>query len=378
MPNQARCIELMRRNLLDLFAVWGYELVIPPFIEFIDSLLVGTGHDLDLETFKLTDQISGRLMGIRADMTPQVARIDARNLHHQYPTRLCYVGTVLRTRGSELEKSRSPMQLGAELYGHEGVCSDIEIIRLALETLAVAGIPSVHLDLGHVGIYRGLARLANLNPRQEMDLFNILQRKARSDLWQFVDALDVSTALKKMLNALPTLNGDSEVIVRARSVLTEADDAINSAIDDVECVRKRIRDFYPDLPIHFDLAELRGYYYQTGIVFATFIPEYGKEIARGGRYDDIGKIFGRARAATGFSADLKVLTRFSVENQTMPRDAIFAPDHSDPKLADRIRELRCQGRTVIQALAQQQSGAEEMNCCFQLVEKDNDWVIEPA
>ncbi|MGZ8096817.1 MAG: ATP phosphoribosyltransferase regulatory subunit, partial [Methylosarcina sp.] len=182
LPEEAKHLESLRRKLLDMFACWGYELVIPPFIDFLNSLLTGSGHDLELQTFKLTDQLSGELLGIRADMTPQVARIDAHNLKHEWPTRLCYVGTILHTRGDPLEKTRSPMQIGAELYGHAGLESDVEVIRLMLEMLALTGLQKVHLDLGHVGIYRALSKQADLSPAQESALFDVLQRKARPEL----------------------------------------------------------------------------------------------------------------------------------------------------------------------------------------------------
>ena len=196
LPNEAHRLENLRRTILDTFTHWGYQLVVPPIIDFLDSLLTGTGHALDLQTFKLTDQISGKMLGVRADMTPQVARIDAHNLKHDHPSRLCYAGTVLHTRGDALEKTRSPMQIGAELYGHAGKESDCEIIRLMLEMLAMSGVLNVHLDLGHVGIYRALAEKAHLTRAQESELFDVLQRKARPELKELLDTYQLSDDLK--------------------------------------------------------------------------------------------------------------------------------------------------------------------------------------
>lgn len=212
LPTDARRLEMLRRAVLDLFESWGYRQVMTPMIEYIESLLVGTGHDLDLQTFKLIDQISGRMLGVRADMTPQVARIDARNSHPDVPVRLCYLGTVLHTQADHLEKTRSPFQVGAELYGHAGCASDLEVIRLMLEVLTLAGLENVHLDLGHVGIYRGLVGQAGLNAAQEAQLFDILQRKAAPDLREFFESNPVDAACIKMLSALIELHGDASVI----------------------------------------------------------------------------------------------------------------------------------------------------------------------
>jgi ATP phosphoribosyltransferase regulatory subunit len=375
-PEEAARLENLRRKVLELFAAWGYRMVIPPLIEFLDSLLIGTGRDLDLQTFKLIDQISGRLMGIRADMTPQVARIDARTASGDLPTRLCYVGTVLHTQSDHLEKSRAPMQVGAELYGHAGYASDLEIIRLMLEMLAVAGITDVHLDLGHVGIYRGLAQQAGLNPEQEAELFEILQRKDRSEMIGFLEAASIKAPVSERLMALLDLNGYHRVIEAAREQLGAAGDFVHDALADLEVIATNLRRLFPALPVNFDLAELRGYHYQTGAVFAAFVPGYGREIARGGRYNDIGKVFGRARPATGFSADLKVLARLSaVEDNSMHSSAIFAPALDDPDLHEAIRNLRSMGRTVIQELPGQIEGAGAMGCDFELCKQEREWQV---
>jgi ATP phosphoribosyltransferase regulatory subunit len=376
-PDEAARLECLRRKVLDLFVGWGYRLVIPPLIEFLDSLLVGTGHDLELQTFKLIDQISGRLMGIRADMTPQVARIDARGAAGGLPARLCYLGTVLHSLSDHLEKSRSPMQVGAELYGHAGNASDIEIIRLMLDMLAVAGIADVHLDLGHVGIYRGLAHLAGLSPEREAELFEILQRKDRSELDSFLRDQNVEPLMSEMLVALLDLNGPYRVIDMARERLARAGEFVIQALSDLESIAGALKRLFPALPVNFDLAELRGYHYQTGVVFAAFVPGYGREIARGGRYDEIGKVFGRARPATGFSADLKVLARLSLagSDEAAPCQSIFAPANNDPDLYEIIRNLRSEGKVVVQELPDQTGGALEMGCGFELRKRDQKWTV---
>ncbi len=377
LPAEAKHLEALRNKLLDSFACWGYDLVIPPFIDFLDSLLIGSGHDLDLQTFKLTDQISGEMLGIRADMTPQVARIDAHNLKHEWPTRLCYAGTVLHTRGDPLEKTRSPLQIGAELYGHGGKESDLEVICLMLEMLAVTGLQNVHLDLGHVGIYRALAEQAGLSDAQESELFAILQRKAKPELAGLMDGYALTDGLKQMFLALPELNGSQTVLDKASVVLAQASAAVKQALADLTAVAGQLAVRFPNLAISFDLAELRGYHYHTGIVFAAFVPTVGREIARGGRYDNIGKVFGRARPATGFSADLKVLSALSKQSfQTPARELIFAPYLDDAGLTETIRDLRARQRAVIQQLPGQTGGPPEYACTAILVQEQQRWVVK--
>ncbi len=378
LPEEAKHLENLRRELLELFACWGYDLVIPPFIDFLDSLLTGSGHDLDLQTFKLTDQISGEMLGVRADMTPQVARMDAHNLKYEWPTRLCYVGTILHTRGDPLEKTRSPMQIGAELYGHAGKESDVEVIRLMLEMLAITGLQNVHLDLGHVGIYRALARQAELTDLQESELFDVLQRKARPELQELMDSYAIDSDLKVMLLKLPELNGGKDTINKARSVFLKADDDVKNALADLEAIAEKLATHFPSLPVSFDLAELRGYHYHTGMVFAAFIPSVGREIARGGRYDNIGAVFGRARPATGFSADLKLLSSLSKQSrQVAQRELIFAPYSEDLALSEIIRDLRAQQQAVIQQLPGQTGSAKELGCTSILEQDNKDWVVRP-
>ncbi|MEI6744787.1 MAG: ATP phosphoribosyltransferase regulatory subunit [Methylococcaceae bacterium] len=377
LPDEARRLEILRAKLLKTFELWGYELVVPPFIDFLDSLLTGSGHELDLQTFKLTDQISGKMLGVRADMTPQVARIDAHNLKNNHPTRLCYVGTILHTRGDALEKSRSPMQIGAELYGHAGKESDLEVIRLMLEMLAISGVLNVHLDLGHVGIYRALAEEAALTQAQESELFDVLQRKARPELKDLLESYNLTVDLKTALLKLPELNGDKTILAKARELFKSAN--AQKALDDLDAISTELARYFPALSISFDLAELRGYHYHTGVVFAAFVPSIGKEIARGGRYDNIGAIFGRERPATGFSADLKVLTALNKQNgiEQPERELIFAPYVDDVSLCEMIRDCRAQNRAVVQQLPNQIGGAKELNCTAFLVKNSEGvWVVE--
>jgi ATP phosphoribosyltransferase regulatory subunit len=377
LPQEARSLENLRHRILDLFKCWGYEQVIPPMIDFLDSLLTGSGHDLDLQTFKLVDQVSGKTLGFRADMTPQVARIDAHRLMHDSPNRLCYAGTVLHTRGDALEKTRSPMQIGAELYGHAGIDSDFEVIRLMLEMLALSGLLNVHLDLGHVGVFRALSNQAELNKKQESDLFDILQRKAGAELSELVTALPVNDALKTMLISLPQLNGGREVLTKAKQLFAAAGGAVIDALTALGAIADKLEVRYPHLPVSFDLAELRGYHYHTGIVFAAFVPQVGKEIARGGRYDNIGSFFGRARPATGFSADLKVLSQLNRQsNANEPMQRIFAPEGDDSELIGAIRDFRAQGCCVIQQLPGQQGDVHDTGCNALLVHNGVDWVIK--
>ena len=379
LPPEAWRLEEVRRRLLDQFRAWGYELVIPPFIEYLESLLTGTGRDLDLQTFKLTDQLSGRMMGIRADITPQAARIDAHRLRAAEPARLCYIGTVLHTLPDGFGGTRSPLQIGAELYGHAGIESDVEILCLMMATLDAAGVKDVHLDLGHVGVYRGLARAAGLTPAQESALFDALQRKAEPEIRMLVRELDAAAPFPELLLALAELNGGREVIAQARARLASAPADVLAAIDYVEAVARRLADRLPQVPVHVDLAELRAYHYQTGVVFAAFVPGEGEEIARGGRYDDIGREFGRARPATGFSSDLKTVLRLAAPGATVPAAArIHAPAIGDAALERRVGALRAEGRIVVRALPGLGSDPHAMGCAEHLVARGGSWIVEPV
>lgn len=376
LPPQAEALERLRRELLDTFFGWGYELVVPPLFEYLDSLLVGTGNDLDLETFKLIDQSTGRLLGVRADITPQAARIDAHRLPRSGPQRLCYLDSVARSRRRGVAASRNPLQVGAELYGHAGIESDIEILRLMVRTLRVAGLDRFHIDLGHVGIFRALAREAGLDDAQETFLFNALQRKARPEIESFLSGLAIDGNCRRRLVALAELNGGNGVLEEARSQLRGAGSAVQQALDALQQMAEAVQCQLAEIGLHYDLAELRGFRYQTGVVFAAFVPGHGLEVARGGRYDDIGRLFGRARPATGFSTDLKTLFALGPRTEATRPAAILAPPWSDDDgLRKLIRRLRAQGERVIYTLPGQADGAFELGCDRRIACVDGNWTV---
>jgi ATP phosphoribosyltransferase regulatory subunit len=374
LPEQARHVEFLRRQLLDLFDRWGYELVMPPLIEYIESLQVGTGRDLDLQTFKLIDQMSGRLLGIRADMTPQVARIDAHVLKREAPTRLCYLDQVLHTRPNGLSRSRAPLQVGAELYGHAGIESDVEVLRLMVEALRVAGLQQLHIDLGHVGIYRGLVQEAKLTQEQEAAMFEAMQRKSRPQIEEYLKDWKIGAKSRQHLLSLVDLNGDETVLTEAKKILSGVGEGVGAALDNLCQIAALAKRHLQGLPLYFDLGELRGYRYQTGVVFAAFVPGHGQEVARGGRYDAIGRCFGRARPATGFSTDLKALIQIS-QVAAAPIKGILAPAVDDASLGQRIDELRVQGERVVCALPDQGGTLDEMGCDRRLELRQGRWEV---
>ncbi|MBT7952481.1 MAG: ATP phosphoribosyltransferase regulatory subunit [Gammaproteobacteria bacterium] len=374
LPPHAAQVESLCRSILDLFNVWGYELVMPPLIEYLDSLLTGTGEDLDLQTFKITDQLSGRSMGLRADMTPQVARIDAHILKSEFPTRLCYLGTVVHTRPGGHGGTRAPLQVGAELHGHAGVESDAEILCLMLKTLQLTGLNNIHVDLGHVGIYRGLVKDLNLSAEQESMLFDALQRKAKAELKEMLAEWSLSSDIAEMILSLNDLNGDISVLDEARHCLAAAGEEVLACIDELEKIAVLAIRQIKDAPLYFDLAELRGYHYYTGFTFAAYLPGQGQGIAFGGRYDDVGAAFGRARPATGFSTDVKTI--FSLSKQPeKTSSAIFASYSEVPGLSEAVQRLREQGEIVIFELPGQTGTAKEMNCDRQLQLKEGKWQV---
>jgi ATP phosphoribosyltransferase regulatory subunit len=378
LPLEAHKLETLRRRILDDFEAWGYQLVITPMIEYLDSLLVGSSHDLDLQTFKITDQLSGRMMGIRADITPQVARIDAHNFNRQGPVRLCYSDTVLHTRPRGLQTSRVPIRIGAEMFGSADSGCDVELICLMMRMLSVAGIRSgVHLILGHVGIFRGLVMEAGLSAEVESELFDNMQRKAFQDIEALLQREVADLRLRRMLNALARLSGEDGVLEQARASFAEAPTAVRQALQELETIAGRVRQRLPDVSIGFDLSELRGYQYHTGVVFASYCQRYGRALAKGGRFDDIGRVFGRARPASGFDADLKVLARLS-DWQIQPRSAVLAPDEEDPALWQAVEQLREQGEIVITAMSDQSLdlARREMYCDRRLVKTGTGWQVQ--
>lgn len=370
LPAEAARLESLRRRLLDLFAVWGYELVFPPLMEYLESLLTGSGHDLDLMTFKITDQLSGRLMGVRADITPQVARLDAHCLPRPHAARYCYAGTVLNTRPQSLEASRSPIQIGAELYGHTGVDADIEILRLMLDMLSASGVADLHLDLGHVAIFRELALAAGLSNATESRLFDIYQRKSLPELQDLLPQLPH----REWFAALGYLSGDVAVLDEAVQLLAGAPVKVTQALDELRGVAAALQASHPEVRLSLDLSELRGYHYHTGLVFAAYVSDSATEIAKGGRYDHIGEAFGRARPATGFSADLKTLLAYAAAPEMPQR--VLAPAGHDLCLREAVRDLRAAGNIVIQALPGDAATAADLGCTAMLAEQGGQWRVE--
>ncbi|QTR48761.1 ATP phosphoribosyltransferase regulatory subunit [Candidatus Thiothrix anitrata] len=377
LPDEAEALEQLRRELLDLYTTWGYRLVMPPLVEFMESLRTGHGTHLDVQTFKLTDQLSGRMMGVRADMTPQIARIDAHKLKTEQPNRLCYIGSVLRTRSFHRDGSRSPLQVGAELFGHAGLDSDAEIISLLLETLALCHVPNVVLDIGHVGIFRTLAQLAGMSAQQEADFYDMLGRKALPEIDAWLAQASLPADISTYLGQLPRLNGSVAILDEAENVFAAAPPALHTALGYLRTLTERISAQFPKCTLHIDLAELSGYDYHTGIVYGIYTPGMGSEIARGGRYDGIGEAFGRTRPATGFSTDLRTLAKFALPKRINHASAaIFAPALQDTALDQTIRTLRQQQRRVIRALSGQAHDAAALGCTQQLVQRDGQWNVE--
>lgn len=374
LPPDAEQLESLCRRVLDHFATWGYELVMPPLVEFLESLLTGTGKDLDLQTFKITDQLTGRMMGIRADITPQVARIDINKLKRDIPTRLCYLGTVLHTRPTDPGGTRAPLQVGAELYGHAGVESDAEIIALMLRTLQVAGIKNVNVDLGHVGIYRGLIKDLDISPEQEAILFDTLQRKATAELKKEIHDWSIPEKAASAFLSLVHLHGRADILDQARDQLKHAGKDIQECIDELQQVTELVQRQVKDATFYFDLAELRGYHYHTGMMFSAYVAGQGQAIANGGRYDDIGRAFGQSRPATGFSTDMKILFEL-IPRRINEQKRIFAPVSEVPGLYEAIDALREKGEKVICQLPGQNGGGKALGCDRELYLDAGRWKI---
>ena len=369
LPAEALRIERLRGEMLEIFRLHGYQLVMPPLLEYVESLLTGTGHDMDLATFKLVDQISGRHMGLRADITPQVARIDAHLLNRQGVTRLCYAGSVLHTLPAGLAHTREPLQIGAELYGHAGLESDLEVQRLMLAVLKHAGVERVHLDLGHVGIFRSLAGEAALAPHREQEIFSALQNKDVPTLAELT--ANLSTGVRQALVKLPELYGDSNVLNTAEAALPRLP-GVTTALAELRRIVESLGNEVAE--ISFDLAELSGYHYHTGVTFAAYASGSAGHIARGGRYDGIGKAFGRSRPATGFSiVDLRQL--IALLPATSLPSAILAPADEDPELKAEIQLLRAAGEVVIVDLPGHEAQRDELNCDREVALVGGEWRV---
>ncbi len=365
LPPEAARIESLRGALLGVFRSHGYELVAPPLLEYLESLLTGTGHDMDLRTFKLVDQLSGRMMGVRADITPQVARIDAHLLNRDTVTRLCYCGSVLHTRPRGLDSTREPLQIGAEIYGHTGIESDLEIQRLLYRALNACGLSGARLDIGHVGIFRAICRRAGIGPELEADLHEALEAKDLPGLESL--ARPLRAEIRSALLALPGLYGDASVLERAARALPQHPE-IAAALSDL----RRLA-FDNHFTVGIDLADLRGYHYHSGVVFSAYFAGASSAVALGGRYDEIGKAFGRSRAATGFSMDLRVLAELAPA--PAQRGAIRAPwDGGDDSagLIEEIARLRASGEVVVQVLPGARDGE---GCERELVRAGGKWTL---
>lgn len=375
LPPEAARIEALRRLLLDEYRAWGYDLVIPPNAEYLESLLTGVGHDLDLLTYKLTDQSTGRLMGLSADKTQQVARMDAHSMPRQGVSRYCYSSDILHARSTHLLSSRSPIQIGAELYGYSGSESDVEIVSLMLASLAKAGLVQVSLDLGHIGLYRALIEGAGLTQEVQAELYELLRRRALPDLQAWLAKAELDERYKGWLAMLPQCHGSLDALAQWRDAFAGAPAGVFEALDTLEGIARLLSERFAELRIHLDLAELRDYNYHTGLVFSAFVPGFGQPVAKGGRYDATGKVFGRSRPATGFSSDLKILAS-QTTGQWHEAEAILAPAAGPAGLDAAITELRAQGERVIQAFSDQ-SHLDELNCNRQLVQQGDRWTVQP-
>jgi ATP phosphoribosyltransferase regulatory subunit len=369
LPDEAWSVERMRAHILDLLRRSGYQLVAPPLLEYAESLLIDDSDDMNLRTFKLVDQLSGRTLALRADITPQVARIDAHLLNREGVVRLCYAGSVLHTQPIGLTRTRELLQIGAELYGHGGLESDLEIQQLMLEALALVGISNVHLDLGHVGVFRALVTHAGLDRDIESGLFSALQNKDIATLKMLTSPLE--TTMRDALLALPEMYGNcTDVLAKARRLLPDYP-GIAAALDDLQSIALKLQ--APVFSVGIDLADLRGYHYHSGMVFAAYHAGSHDAIALGGRYDDLGRSFGRARAATGFSMDLRQLYRLLQPQEEKP--GICAPYADDAALREMITQLRAAGEIVVVDLLGESRLRGELHCDRKLALRDGSWQV---
>jgi ATP phosphoribosyltransferase regulatory subunit len=371
LPSEARHIEELRRLLLDSARVYGYELVMPPLLEHLESLLTGTGEALGLQTFKLVDQLSGRTLGLRADTTPQVARIDAHLLNRAGVTRLCYCGPVLHTRADRPHATREPLQFGAEIFGHAGLEADLEVQCLAIECLRAAGFGPLQLDMADVRIVSAVLADAAISPAMVGRIHAALAVKDASGLAELLrQQRAVPARAAQALQALLQLHGDRTVLAQARKALAGIE-GVATALDEMELLADHLGGLFGDLTLSFDLADLRGYAYYSGIRFALY--GRGEELARGGRYDEVGAIFGRKRPAAGFSLDLKELV--GVLPAPGLRPAIRAPWSEDPALRQTIARLRAQGHTVVCVLPGHEHEVNEFDCDRELSQVAGHWAV---
>ncbi len=370
LPAEARRIEEIRRTLLDAARGYGCELVMPPLLEHLESLLTGTGRELDLKTFKLVDQLSGRTLGVRADTTPQVARIDAHLLNRDGVTRLCYCGPVLHTRPSGLRATREPLQFGAEVYGHAGLEADLEVLELALDALQRVGVEGLVVDLGDARVLRGVLAGSGVDDDCAAALHAALAAKDAPALALHARGLPQGT--RDALHALLRLYGGDEVIAAARRELPQRPQVV-AALDDLAWLAKHLQLAFPQLQVGFDLADLGGYAYYSGARFAIYAGATSDALARGGRYDEVGAVFGRTRPAVGFSMDLKEVAALASQRD-MPA-AVRAPWADDLALRAAVRRLRERGEVVVCVLPGHEHEGEEFACDRELVSEDGEWVL---
>jgi len=382
LPADAWRVESLRRRIMDNSYRWGYELIMPPMIEYIDSLLTGTGETLDLQTFKIIDQHNGRTLGIRADMTPQVARMDAHALRSDLLNRFFYTGSVLLARTNGAGGSRTPLQFGAELFGHGGPDSDAEIIHLMIDTVVQAGVKEEHLllDMGHVGVYRALIQSARLSSSLEAQLFDALLRGSKPEVTQLMSSADVSPHFRQAIADLTQLSGNLDTVLeRARSLYSECGEQVAASLDNLQAISNAVLLIYPQLNIHIDFAELRGYRYHTGILFALYDLN-GTELTRGGRYDAIGEAFGCARPATGFSGDLIKLAfserSVSADDLQPANRGIWVDQPLSTDLWLQIMQLRANGERVVMAISGAEDQAVHCQCDRVLTQQDGHWVVK--
>ena len=367
LPSEARHIEELRRDLLDMARCYGYELVMPPMLEHLESLLTGAGQALDLQTFKLVDQLSGRMLGLRADSTPQVARIDAHLLNRRGVTRLCYCGPVLHTRPGSPHATREPLQLGAEIYGHAGLEADLEVLSLALDGLSAARAQTLSVDMSDARIVRAILQGVNLGSQALAEIHAALAAKDSSALQGLTRALPKAT--RDGLLTLTQLYGDAKVLLEAQKAFP-ATPVVQEALSNLQWLAARLG----DVQVTFDLADLRGYAYYSGTNFAIFARGAHDALVRGGRYDEVGAVFGRNRPAAGFSLDLKALV--SAVSPRPLRAAIRAPWRDAADLRAAIAALRAQGETVVCALPGHESEVDEFHCDRELTAVAGQWVVQ--
>ncbi|GAA4425952.1 ATP phosphoribosyltransferase regulatory subunit [Acidovorax lacteus] len=366
LPSQARHIEDLRRGMLDTARSYGYELVIPPLLEHLESLLTGTGEALDLQTFKLVDQLSGRTLGVRADMTPQVARIDAHLLNRQGVARLCYCGPALHTKPDRPHATREPLQFGAEIYGHAGPEADLEVLQLALHCLSKAGLKDITVDLADVRLVRALLAGVELSADQRSDIHQALATKDAKTLARLTERFPAAS--RNGLMALLDLYGGAEVLERAALALSGVA-GVTPVLESLRWLAQRL----PGARVTFDLGDLRGYAYYSGMRFAMYAPGCTDALVRGGRYDEVGAVFGRNRPAAGFSLDLKPLAE-AVPSRPL-RAAIRAPWLETPELSAAIAQLRAQGETVVCVLPGHENEVQEFDCDRELASEQGRWVV---